>query len=43
MMHKFVDPGEQKMRLMTKISLERLTNFGLVLLETFACVRDLGR
>ena len=42
-MHKFVNPGEQEMSLVTKIPLERATNFGLVLFETFACVRNLVR
>jgi hypothetical protein len=42
MMHKFVNPSEQEMGLVTKIPLERTTNFGLVLFETFASVRDLS-
>jgi len=41
-MHKFVNPSEQEMSLVTKIPLQRATNFGLVLFETFTRVCDLS-
>src|SRR4051812_24004257 len=43
MMHKLVDPGEKKMRLVPEIALQRLTGLALVLLQALAIMRDLGR